>query len=59
LDNSETYDTIIIGATRTSIYQQILFGSIPEDIAQSFPKNIIVIKHHHPVKALLGRVMTE
>ncbi len=59
LNASKNYDTIVIGATRTSIYQQILFGSIPENVARSSDKNIIMIKHHHPVKALIGRVLGE
>ena len=54
---SKEYDTLIIGATRTSIYQQIMFGSIPEQVARQVDKNLIVVKHHNPVRALIGRVM--
>jgi nucleotide-binding universal stress UspA family protein len=59
LKASEAYDTIIVGATRDSIYQQILFGSIPEIVAKDTEKNVIVVKHYHRVKALMGRVMGE
>ena len=59
IEASDAYDTLIIGATRTSIYQQIMFGSIPEQVARQLDKNVIVVKHHHPVKALIGRVLGE
>jgi amino acid transporter/nucleotide-binding universal stress UspA family protein len=56
---SADYDTIMVGATRDSIYQQILFGSIPEAIAKASNKTVIMVKHYHPVKALIGRVVSE
>ncbi|MEM6966719.1 MAG: amino acid permease [Bacteroidota bacterium] len=59
IEASQDYDTIMVGATRDSIYQQILFGSIPEKLATQVDKNVIVIKHYDPLKALLGRVVGE
>jgi CIC family chloride channel protein len=56
---AKQFDTVIVGATRDSIYQQILFGSIPESLAKVSKTNVIMVKHHHPVKALLGRVMSD
>ena len=53
------YDAIIVGAAGSSIYPQILFGSIPENIAKHSDQAVIMVKHHHPVKALLGRVVGE
>ncbi len=53
------YDTIMVGATRDSIYQQILFGSIPEELAKRSDKTVVMVKHYHPVKALFGRVLSE
>ncbi len=55
----EEYDTIVVGATRDRLVTQILFGSIPEIVAKYTKKNVIVVKHHNPVKALLGRVVRE
>lgn len=55
----DDYDTIVVGATRDRLVTQILFGSIPEMVARYTRKNVIVIKHHNPVKALLGRVVHE
>ena len=59
IEAGKDYDTIVIGATRDSIYQQIMFGSIPENVAKFTKKNVIVVKHYHPVKALIGRVMAD
>jgi len=53
------YDGIVVGAAGQSYSTQILFGSIPEDLARESDSTVIVIKHHHRVKALLGRVMSE
>lgn len=56
---SEDYDAVVVGAAGGSIYPQIIFGSIPESIARHVDKPVILVKHYHPVKALLGRVIGE
>jgi nucleotide-binding universal stress UspA family protein len=57
LKEARNYDAVVIGATGHSTYQQILFGSIPETIAKRSDGPVILVKHHHPVKALLRRVI--
>ncbi|MCB9266579.1 MAG: amino acid permease [Lewinellaceae bacterium] len=59
IEAAEGYDAIMVGATRQSIYPQILFGNIPEKIAMGANKTVIMVKHHDPVKALLGKVVGE
>ncbi len=59
IEEGKNYDAIMVGATRDSIYPQILFGSIPENIAKGSENTVIMVKHYHPVKALLGRVIGE
>jgi len=59
LEESAKYDAIVIGATRQSIYPQILFGQIPEIIAKRSPRAVLLVKHYHPVKAMIARVMNE
>ena len=59
LEEAEGYDAVVVGATRDSFTSQILFGSIPETVARNSPRPVIVIKRHHAVKALVGRVMSE
>ncbi len=54
---AEEYDAIAMGAAGESFYKQILFGSIPENVAKHTNKTVIVYKHYSPVKALVGRVM--
>jgi nucleotide-binding universal stress UspA family protein len=59
LQVAEHYDGIVLGAAGQSFTTNILFGSIPEDIARRSKKPTIVVKRHSPVKALLGRVSSE
>jgi nucleotide-binding universal stress UspA family protein len=59
LKEAKNYDAVVIGATGHATYQQILFGSIPETIAKRSDGPVILVKHHHPVKALLRRVMAD
>lgn len=56
---SKNYDTVMVGATRDSVYQQIMFGSIPEELANNLKTNLIVIKHHSQIRALWGKVLSE
>ncbi len=53
------YDLVMIGAAGKSIYPQILFGSIPEEVAKNLDTSVIIIKHYDRVKSLLGRVVSE
>ena len=59
LNAGKGYDLVMIGAAGKSIYPQILFGSIPEEIAKNLDTSVIVVKHHDRVKSLLGRVVSE
>ena len=57
INAAENYDAVMIGATEKSVYPQILFGNIPEEIAKNSGKTVIVVKHYDKVKELLGRVI--
>ncbi len=59
LEEAENYDAVVVGAAGAGMYSQILFGSLPETIAKSTNRSVILVKHYHRVKALLGRVMRE
>jgi amino acid transporter/nucleotide-binding universal stress UspA family protein len=59
IHEAEDYDAVMVGAAGKSIYPQIMLGNIPEEIARKTEKSVIVVKHYHPVKALLGRVVGE
>ena len=58
-NSAKKHDAVMIGAAGKSIYPQILFGNIPEAIAKETDKTVIVVKHFHPVKDLLGKVIGE
>lgn len=59
IEEGENHDAIILGAAGQSFSNQVLFGSIPEDITRESTKLVIVVKRHDSVKALFGRVMSE
>jgi nucleotide-binding universal stress UspA family protein len=59
VEEGKKHDAVVVGAAGQSFSNQILFGSIPEEVARESEKPVIVIKHYHRVKALLGRVMSE
>jgi nucleotide-binding universal stress UspA family protein len=55
----ENHDGVIVGAAGKSFPNRILFESIPEEVARLSDKPVIVVKRHHTVKALFGRVISE
>ncbi len=59
IDESATYDTVFIGATRKSMYHDVLFGSIPETLAKELDTNIVIVKHYSAVNAVWGKVVSE
>ncbi len=58
-EEAENFDAVMVGAAGQSIYPQIMVGNIPEEITRNTNRTVIVVKHYHPVKALLGRVVGE
>lgn len=58
LSAAKAYDTLVVGAAGGSLYPQIMFGNIPEALAKEFEGPVIMVKSHHPIKALLGRLMS-
>jgi len=48
LEEASDYDAVVLGATLESLQQQILFGNIPERVAQQSDKTVIVVKHVPP-----------
>ncbi|HMP54426.1 MAG TPA: universal stress protein, partial [Candidatus Melainabacteria bacterium] len=57
IKEAEEYDAVVVGAASGSIYPQIIFGNTPEAVAKHTDKPVILLKHHDPVKALIGRVV--
>jgi chloride channel protein, CIC family len=44
LKESKDYDCVILGASHEGIFQQILFGVIPEQVAKRCSKTVIMVK---------------
>ena len=59
LTAAQKHDVLVLGATRTGYFKQILFGSIPETVAKATDRTVILVKHYHPVGSLVDRVMGE
>lgn len=59
VEESKSYDTVMIGATRKSMYHNVLFGTIPETLAKELDTNIILVKYYSPVDAVWGKVVSE
>jgi nucleotide-binding universal stress UspA family protein len=44
VNESHNHDVVVIGATAENLFQQMLFGSIPEKIAKRCPKTVLMVK---------------
>lgn len=55
IGEAENHDLIIIGATRESGLQQLVFGSIPEHIARRCNKTVIMVKAYTGIQSRLRR----
>ncbi len=44
LKEAKDYDVVIMGASHEGVFQQILFGIIPEQVAKRCPKTVIMVK---------------
>jgi nucleotide-binding universal stress UspA family protein len=44
LKEAKDYDVVILGASHEGIFQQILFGNVPEQIAKRCSKTVIMVK---------------
>lgn len=59
VEELQNHDGVMVGAAHKSFSNRILFGTIPEEVARLCDKPVFVVKRHHTVKALFGRVMSE
>jgi nucleotide-binding universal stress UspA family protein len=55
VQESKNHDLVIIGATRESGLQQLVFGSIPEQIARRCDSTVIMVKAYTGVQSRLRR----
>ncbi|MFQ5945767.1 MAG: amino acid permease [Anaerolineae bacterium] len=58
LGELETHNLLILGATEEGLFEQRLFGGLPERIARLSPKTVVMAKRHRgPVRSLLRRIV--
>ena len=47
----EGYDLVLLGATRESFIDRVLFGNLPQTLAQQLEQPVIIIRRHDPAPA--------
>nr|HID14620.1 amino acid permease [Anaerolineae bacterium] len=57
LREAETCNLLLIGATGERLFEQRLFGSIPERAARETTKTVIMTKRYWRLKSLVGRLV--
>jgi APA family basic amino acid/polyamine antiporter len=55
VNESESHDVVVIGATSENVFQQLLFGSVPEKIAQHCSKTVLMVKKNLGIHSWLRR----
>jgi nucleotide-binding universal stress UspA family protein len=55
VQESENHDLVIIGATRESGLQQLVFGSIPEQVARRCNKTVVMVKAYTGIQSRIRR----
>ena len=56
LEQADTCNLLLIGASGERLFEQRLFGSIPEQVARETTKTVIMTKRYWRLRSLLGRV---
>jgi nucleotide-binding universal stress UspA family protein len=53
LKEYKDYDLVLLGATQEGLFQQVLFGPIPEEVAKRCSKTVIVVKGYQPIVSMV------
>ncbi|MFQ6101523.1 MAG: amino acid permease [Anaerolineae bacterium] len=57
LQEAETCNLLMIGTAGGRLFEQRIFGSLPERVARETTKTVIMTKRYWQLKSLVGRVM--
>jgi nucleotide-binding universal stress UspA family protein len=57
LREAEDHNLVMVGASAERLFEQRLFGSIPEKVARECPKTVIMVKRYWPLKSRLNRLL--
>jgi basic amino acid/polyamine antiporter, APA family len=56
LREARDYDMVLLGATHETVFQQVLFGTVPEHVAKRCPKTVVMVKGYRgPLVSLVRR----
>ncbi|QLG63959.1 amino acid permease [Halorarum salinum] len=55
VEMSSEYDVTLVGATREGLFQQLLFGAIPEEIGQRAENTVIMVKRSTGIRSRMKR----
>jgi nucleotide-binding universal stress UspA family protein len=55
LNESHSHDAVVLGATTESLFQQLLFGSIPVKIAKNCSKTVLMLKKDLGIRSWFRR----
>ncbi|MBN1283842.1 MAG: amino acid permease [Anaerolineae bacterium] len=60
LDEAANHDMVVVGASEEPLFRNILFGSLPEQLAREAPVTVIVVKRHSgPIHRFLRQTVLE
>ncbi|WP_248904684.1 amino acid permease [Halocatena marina] len=59
VDESKDYDLTIVGATRAGPLQQLIFGTIPEQIGRKSESTVIMVKRYLDIKSKATRLLDQ
>lgn len=57
VEESENFDLVVVGATREGLLQQLVFGSIPEEVGKRAEGAVIMAKRNLGVRSRLRRTL--
>ena len=55
LDEAPGYDLVVVGASQERVWQQVVMGSLPEDIARHCNRPVAMVKAKTPLKSWVRR----
>lgn len=58
MEIGEDYDRLLLGATREGLFQQLLFGSLPEQVGQRATCPVMMAKKNVGITSRLKRWFT-
>jgi nucleotide-binding universal stress UspA family protein len=59
VEESAHHDLVVIGATAERLFEQVLFGTVPERVASRAPVTVMMVKAHKgPVKTWIRRTFS-